>query len=59
MTEQDVLNELYEDLMNKVFTLSANYLMSIPKRGFENEWRHYKEMAECLDAMRKRYPEEA
>ena len=36
--ERELLNELFERSMDKVFSLSANYLMTIPKKGCEKEF---------------------
>lgn len=51
MTTEDVLREVYESLMNKVFQCSANYLMTKPKRGLEKEFEHYSEMAEVIQSL--------
>lgn len=51
MTEREVLQEVYDGLMQNVFVRSANYLMTVPKRGFEDEFYHYKEMADIVCAM--------
>ena len=54
MTEKEVLKEVFDDLMDKVFVRSDNYLMSKPKRGCENEFEHYREMADIVKAMLER-----
>ena len=54
MTEKDVLQELYELTMDKVFRCSGNWLMTKPKPGCEKEFYHQSEMAEILKAMIER-----
>lgn len=54
MTEKEVLEEIYDELMNKVFVRSDNYLMTKPRRGCEDEFRHYSDMAEVIDGLMKR-----
>lgn len=54
MTEQETLQELYDELMDRVFVRSDNYLMTIPKRGMEKEWNHYREMAEAVERLIRR-----
>ena len=46
--ERELLNELFDRSMDKVFNLSANYLMTIPKKGCEKEFAHEKEIADML-----------
>lgn len=59
MTEKEVLEEIYDELMNKVFVRSGNYLMTKPKRGCEDEFRHYSDMAEVIGGLMKRLSLEA
>lgn len=54
MNEKEVLQELYEETMDKVFACSANYLMTIPKKGLEAEHEKYRERAEVLDRLIRR-----
>ena len=53
MTKLDLLNEYFDREMNTVFCYSANYLMTIPKKGYEQEWNQAKEKAEILEGMIK------
>lgn len=46
--ERELLNELFDRSMDKVFNLSANYLMTVPKKGCEKEFAHEKEIADML-----------
>ena len=48
MTNIEALKEVYEEYMNRVFRCSDNYLMTRPKRGREDEFFHYREIAERL-----------
>ena len=55
MTENEILRELYDRSMEKVFGMSANYLMTIPKKGFEAEFVQEREIARWLEkALEKR-----
>lgn len=51
MSEKEVLQELYEETMDKVFACSANYLMTIPKKGMEKEHEKYRERASTLNRL--------
>lgn len=51
MERKQVLEELYEDKMQEVFLHSANYLMTIPKKGHESEFYRAKETADILKEM--------
>ena len=51
MVEKEILQKLYDRSMEKVFSMSANYLMTIPKKGFEKEFREEREIAEYLQLM--------
>ncbi len=51
--ERELLNELYERSMDKVFSLSANYLMTIPKKGCEKEFALEREIADMLSDLLK------
>lgn len=51
--ERELLNELYERSMDKVFSLSANYLMTIPKKGCEKEFALEREIADMLSDLIK------
>lgn len=50
-SKRELLVELFERSMDKVFNLSANYLMTIPKKGREKEFAHEKEIADMLADM--------
>ena len=51
--ERELLNELFDRSMDKVFNLSANYLMTVPKKGCEKEFAHEKEIADMLSDLIK------
>lgn len=59
MREKELLQELYDRSMNRIFTMSANYLMTIPKKGMEEEFAHEKEIAQMLDNLIKERSEDA
>lgn len=48
MTEKEMLEEFYDEVMNVVFQTSNSYLMNAPKRGLEKEWQSAKQKAEML-----------
>ena len=48
MTNREILNEIYDEYMDKLFRCSDNYLMTIPKRGMEASFYHYSEITERL-----------
>lgn len=54
MSRLEVLEKLYDEQMQKVFTLSGNWLMTIPKKGFEKEWAEASEIAEVLAELVKK-----
>ena len=54
MTEKEMLEEFYEETMDLIFRTSDNYLMTIPIKGLEEEWRKAKEKAELLKGMLER-----
>lgn len=51
MNPIQVLNELYDEEMDKVFSCSANYLMTQAKPGHENEHKHHTARAGVLKAL--------
>ena len=51
VTAEELLKEYYDMEMNHVFCCSANYLMTIPKKGQEAQWRQAKERVELLESM--------
>ena len=51
MPNKELLKILYERSMEKIFSMSANYLMTIPKKGMEKEFALEKEIAEMLEKM--------
>ena len=51
MPNKELLKILYERSMEKIFSMSANYLMTIPKKGMEKEFTLEKEIAEMLEKM--------
>lgn len=54
MTEKEMLEEFYEETMDLIFRTSDNYLMTVPIKGLEAEWRKAKEKAELLKNMVER-----
>lgn len=50
--DKELLQELYERSMNRIFEMSANYLMTIPKKGCEEEFAKEKEIAELLEQLK-------
>lgn len=54
MTEKEMLEEFYEETMDLIFRTSDNYLMTVPIKGLEAEWRKAKEKAELLKGMLER-----
>ncbi len=51
MSEMEVLRELYEETMDRVFACSANYRMTIARKGMEKEHSKYCQRAEVLENM--------
>lgn len=51
--EKEILRELYERSMNKIFEMSANYLMTVPRKGCEEEFAKEKEIVDMLDRLIK------
>lgn len=51
--EKELLSVLYERSMDRVFELSANYLMTVSKKGCEEEFALEKEIAEMLEGLIK------
>lgn len=51
MTIQECLKGLYEDEMQRVFEASANWLMSRPKKGMEEEFELHRQRAEILQSL--------
>lgn len=49
--EKEILQTLYDRSMEKIFGMSANYLMTIPKKGFEKEFQAEREIADYLQMM--------
>ena len=54
MTEKEMLEEFYEETMDLIFRTSDNYLMTVPIKGLEAEWRKAKKKAELLKNMVER-----
>ncbi len=48
MTYEEVLQILYERSMQRIFEMSANYAMTIPKKGFEVEFEKERQIADWL-----------
>lgn len=53
MTRLDVLKRFYNEAMNEVFKMSANWLMDTPKPGYEKPWRDAQETAAILEELIK------
>lgn len=51
MTTYECLEELFEEEMQEVFLYSANYLMTMPKKGLESEWTKHRERADILQSL--------
>ena len=49
--KKELLKELYERSMNRVFEMSAEYTMTVPKKGCEEEFNREKEIAEMLNRL--------
>ena len=54
MTTIEALNELYDEEMNRVFSYSANYLMTVPRKDYEKEFKHHSDRADILKALLER-----
>lgn len=48
MTPIEILREIHDETMNKVFASSSDWHMNRPKKGFEAEFERYIERAEAL-----------
>lgn len=48
MTKKEILKKLYDRSAQRVFEMSANYAMTTPKKGYEEEFKEEKEIAEWL-----------
>ena len=53
MNRAELLKEYYNNEMNNVFAYSANWLMTVPKKGYENEWEKARIKADILEEMIK------
>ena len=51
MDKLRILKKLYEQQMNDVFRYSSNYLMTVPRRGFETDWEDAVSAAELLKGL--------
>ena len=51
MRRKELLQELYDRSMNRILAMSANYLMTIPKKGMVEEFIHEKEIAQFLKTL--------
>ena len=51
MEEKAILQTLYDRSMEKIFGMSANYLMTTPKKGFEKEFQAERAIADYLQMM--------
>lgn len=58
MTEYHVLRGMYDRVMQRIFAISANHQMTIPKKGMEAKFREEKEMARILAAIIGQYDAE-
>ena len=48
MSRLDALKIVYEEKMNDLFSYSGNYLLTVPKKGYEKEWSEAKEITDVL-----------
>jgi len=48
MTIIELLKDYYDREMNNVFCYSANWGMTVPKKGYEREWEDARERADVL-----------
>lgn len=55
MKRIDLLKEYYDKEMNNVFSYSANWLMTIPKKGYEREFEEACIRADILKEMIEEY----
>lgn len=55
MKRIDLLKEYYDREMNNVFSYSANWLMTIPKKGYEREFEEACIRADILKEMIEEY----
>lgn len=51
MNPLEVLKELFDEEMDRVFGYSANYLMTKARTGYEHEHRHHTERADVLKGL--------
>lgn len=51
MERIDLIKRYYDMEMNNVFSYSANWLMTIPKKGFEKEFEEANMRADILKEM--------
>lgn len=51
MDRKQVLQALYEEKMQEIFEYAANYLMTVPKKGYEREFYKAKEITDVLEEM--------
>ena len=54
MTEKELLQMYLEQECEVIFATSANYAMTVPKKGSEAEWRAAYERKELLEKMLRR-----
>ena len=52
MTPLELINQLIEETRENIFAVSANYLMTVPKRGYELAFRQARQREEVLLEMR-------
>ena len=51
--KKELLQELYDRSMNRIFEMSANYTMTVAKKGYEEEFAKEKEIADMLERLIK------
>ena len=49
--KKELLKELYDRSMNRIFEMSAEYTMTVPKKGCEEEFTKEKEIAAMLEKL--------
>ena len=55
MNKLELLKEYYDMEANNVFAYSANYLMTIPRKGYEKEWQLANDKLTILTEIIKEY----
>lgn len=51
MTEREALQHAYDMIMDKVFRMADNYLMTVPAKGCEREFSEARNAADILKTL--------